>query len=698
MFSAGVKSAPLTVTVLAAVVLCAGVRPPAAKGEPVTQGPAPASNAGSLQSGVRGQDFDETVRPQDDFYRYVNGRWLARTEIPSDRSNYSVFVMLEEGAQRDLHTIAEDAARSGAAAGTDAQKVGDFYASFMDEAAIERRGLAPLKADLARIDALTSKRDIASYFGHAQRIAAIYPFTYSVAIDEKKSSEYVSVVSQSGIGMPDRDYYLSDDAQLKGVREKYRVYVKELLEAANTPDAAVAAQRVFALESKLAKASWSRVQNRDDEKTYNRYDLAALGKLTPAFDWNAFLAAAQVPVGKVKAVIVMQPSYFQALNGMIADVPVADWRAYFRYQLLNSYAPELPAKFVKLHFEFNDRTVSGIEELKPRWKQALDTMENAIGDLVGKLYVERHFRADAKRRIDQLVGNLEAAFAESIDSLEWMTPATKQKAHEKLAQLATKIGYPERWRDWSRLEVRRDDLIGNEMRASAVVFDRGVNKLGGPIDKTEWDMTPQTVNAYNDTSSNSIEFPAAILQPPFFDVTADDAVNYGAIGAIIGHEISHGFDDQGRRYDGAGNMNDWWAPQDSEEFTRRAKLLGAQYSALSPIAGMHINGDLTMGENIADLAGVATAYRAYRLSLQGRPAPVIGGFTGDQRFFIGWAQCWARKYREDELRKRLLTDSHSPGEYRTNAILANLAEFYAAFDVKAGDKMYRDPKDRVRIW
>jgi putative endopeptidase len=688
------------VTVVAVCILCACMRSPAAeKDEAVTAGlAASSSSGGSLQSGVHDQDFDKAVRPQDDFYRYVNGRWLARTEIPSDRSNYSVFIMLEEGAQRDLRVIVEEAARSGAAAGTDAQKVGDFYASFMDEPAVERRGLAPLTAELARINALASSRDIAGYFGHAQRIGAIHPFTYSVAIDVKKSTEYVSVVSQSGIGMPDADYYLSDDVHLKDVREKYRAYVKDLLAAANTPNAAAAAEQVFGLESRLAKAYWSRVQSRDDEKTYNRYDLATLGKLMPAFDWSAFLAGAQVPVGKVKAVIVRQPSYFEALNGMIVDVPVADWRSYFRYQLLNTYAPDLPAKFVKLHFEFNDRTVSGIEVLKPRWKQGLDTVENAIGDLVGKMYVERYFRADAKRRADKLVGNLKVAFSKSIDSLEWMTPATKERAHAKLAQMATKIGYPERWRDWSRLEVRRDDLIGNEMRAAVVVFERGVNKLGGPIDKTEWDMTPQTVNAYNDSSSNQIEFPAAILQPPLFDAAADDAVNYGAIGAIIGHEISHAFDDQGRRYDGAGNLNDWWAPQDGVEFTRRVKLLSAQYSALSPLAGMHLNGDLTLGENIADLAGVATAYRAYQLSLQGKPAPVIGGFTGDQRFFIGWAQCWARKYREDELRRRLLTDSHSPGEYRTNAVLANLAEFDAAFDVKAGDKMYRDPKDRVRIW
>ena len=351
-----------------------------------------------------------------------------------------------------------------------------------------------------------------------------------------------------------------------------------------------------------------------------------------------------------------------------------------------------------MQFDFSQRAVSGVEEMKPRWKRGVDTVEGAIGDLAGKMYVERHFSKDAKRRMDELVGNLKTAFAAGIDNLQWMTPATKQKAHAKLALFTTKIGYPEKWRDWSTLEVKRDDLIGNEMRAAAVSFDRGVNKLGGPIDKTEWLMTPQTVNAYYNPPANEIVFPAAILQPPFFNVAADDAVNYGAIGAVIGHEISHGFDDQGRRYDGAGNLSDWWAPADNEEFNRRAKLLGAQYGALSPIPGANVNGDLTMGENIADLAGLAMAYRAYQVSLKGKQAPVIDGFTGDQRFFIGWAQGWARKYREDELRKRLLTDPHSPSEYRTNAVVANLPEFQRAFGVKEGDKMYRSPDERVTIW
>jgi predicted metalloendopeptidase len=683
------KSKLLLLMPLVLVAACAVERAAA----PKTESTAP------LGSGVTLQNFDKTVRPQDDFYRHVNGRWLNVTSIPTDRSNYGAFTLLEEGAERHLREILEEAAsQPSRAPGSDSQKVGDFYASFMDEAAIDSKGLQPLAQEFARIEAIASLKDLATYVGHSQRIAVAQPFVYFIAIDERKSTEYISTVYQTGLGMPDRDYYLSDDAQLKDVREKYRVYIGDLLAAAGTPDAAKAAQKIFALEVRLAQAHWTRVQNRDVEKTYNRYDLAALAKLMPAFDWNAFLGAAAVPVAKAPAIIVTQPSYFEALNKAIQDVPLTDWKAYFRYKLLSTYAPDLPARFVELQFNFNGRTVSGIEEMKPRWKRGVDTVENAIGDLVGKIYVERHFSYAAKQRMDQLIGNLIEAYSEGIDDLEWMSGTTKQKAHAKLALFTAKIGYPEKWRDWSSLQVRRDDLIGNEMSAAAVVHDRGIAKLGGRIDKTEWFMTPQTVNAYYNPPANEIVFPAAILQPPFFNVAADDAVNYGAIGAVIGHEISHGFDDQGRRYDGEGNLNDWWAPQDNEEFTRRAKALGAQYSALSPVAGLNINADLTMGENIADLSGIAVAYRAYKLSLKGKPAPVIDGFTGDQRFFIGWAQGWARKYREDELRKRMRTDPHSPSEYRTNAVVANLPEFHQAFDVKPGDKMYRAAPERVKIW
>ena len=652
-----------------------------------------------LKSGVLQQNFDKSVRPQDDFYHYVNGQWLTETAIPSDRSNYGTFTLLEEGAEKNLRDILEEASKQAhPVAGSDQQKLGDFYASFMDEASIEARGLKPLALELSRIDALKSLTEVARYVGHAQRIGVPHPFAFFVAIDKRNSTQYLGTVTQSGLSLPDRDYYLSDDARFKGIREKYVAYIGDLLGAANTPDAATAAPKILALETKLATAQWTRVQNRDAEKTYNRVDSKALAQLTPGLDWTAFFDGAGVPAAKVAAINVIQPSYFSALAKTFEEVPLADWRVYLRFKLLNSYASDLPARFVKLNFDFNQGVISGIEQNKPRWKRGVDTVEGGIGEIAGKAYVERYFSADAKRRMEALVDNLKVAYAQGIDQLEWMTPATKAKAHAKLAQFTTKIGYPSKWRDWSTLQVKRDDLVGNEMRAADVVFERNVRKLGGPIDKTEWQMTPQTVNAYYSSTSNEIVFPAAILQPPFFDVQADDAVNYGGIGAVIGHEMSHGFDDQGRRYDGAGNLNDWWATQDNDEFGRRAKAFGAQYNALSPFPGLHVNGDLTMGENIADLGGMAMAYRAYKLSLQGKEAPVIDGLTGDQRFFIGWAQVWARKYRDDELKKRLLTDPHSPSEYRSNNIVGNLPQFYAAFGVQPGDKMYRPEAQRVKIW
>jgi predicted metalloendopeptidase len=680
----------LSMLVSAAVVVgCAG-SPPA--DEPAKVSAAP------RQSGVVAHNMDTSVRPQDDFYRFVNGQWLAVTPIPSDRSNYGAFTLLQEGAEHNLRQILEEAAQANAPLGSDTQKVGDFYASFMDEAAIEAKGLTPLEPELARIDKLASKKDLAGHIGRSQRLFVSHPFVFFVAIDEKNSTQYVGSVYQTGLGMPDRDYYLSEEERLKGVRAKYVAYIKDMLALAGTPNAEQAAQKIFDIELQLAKAHWTRVQNRDAEKTYNRYDRNALAKLMPSFDWSAFFAGAQIPETKVQAIVVTQPSYFEALDKVIAETPIEDWRAYFRFKLLNTYAPDLSSRFVNLHFDFNDRTVSGIETLKPRWRRGVETIDGAIGELAGKVYVERHFSQDAKKRMDALVENLKVAYAQGIDDLEWMTPETKKKAHAKLARFTTKIGYPEKWRDWSALEVKRGDIVGNDMRAAGVVFDRGIKKLGGPIDKTEWLMTPQTVNAYYYPPANEIVFPAAILQPPFFNVAADDAINYGAIGGVIGHEISHGFDDQGRRYDGEGNLNDWWAPEDNEEFTRRAKQLGEQYAALSPIPGLNVNPDLTMGENIADLAGLAMAYRAYKVSLKGKEAPVIDGFTGDQRFFIGWAQGWARKYREDELRKRILTDPHSPSEYRTNAVVMNVDEFHEAFDTKPGDKMYRPPEERVRIW
>ena len=458
--------------------------------------PSTAAPAGILKSGVYQQNIDKSVRPQDDFYRHINGGWLATMQIPADRSNYGTFTKLQEDAERDLRDILEEAVKSKAAAGTDAQKVGDYYASFLDEAAVEARGLKPLSAELARIDALKTSQDVAGYVGRSQRMFVAHPFAFFVSIDEKNSTQYVSIVTQSGLGMPDRDYYLSDDAKLKGIREKYEPYVSDLLALAATPDAAGAAKKIFAIETRIAQAHWTRVQNRDAEKTYNRYEFADLAKLMPAFDWDAFLGGAQIPARESAG---GDRHAAELLRGARQDLRRGAGRGLaclLPLQAAHTYAPDLSAKFVQLQFEFTDRTVSGIEELKPRWKRGVDTLEGTLGDLVGKMYVERHFKPEAKQRMDALVNNLKAAFASGIDELEWMTPETKRKAHEKLALFTTKIGYPDKWRDWSKLEVRRDDLVGNEMRAAAVLFERDVNKLGGPIDRTEWLMTPQTVNAY----------------------------------------------------------------------------------------------------------------------------------------------------------------------------------------------------------
>jgi putative endopeptidase len=656
-----------------------------------------ASSGNETTSGVRLQNFDRNVRPQDDLYRFVNGAWLASIEIPADKSNYGLFAVLDDQAEKDLHAILEQAAAQKDVAG-DLQKVGDFYASYMDEARAEELGLKPLEAELKRIDAIRTPRDLAVAVGRLQRIGVNQPFAYYIAIDKKNSNAYISYIYQSGLGMPDRDYYLSEDAKMQAVREQYRAFIRNLLMLAGSAetDAVAAAERIFNLELRLAKAQWTRVQNRDANKTYNKHSVKELQALMPHFDWRAFLEGAASP--KVDDIVVNQPEFFKELGAAAGDVPLAQWREYLRYKTIAAYAKYLDSRFVALDFEFNGRVLSGVAELSPRWKRGVEAVENSIGEIAGRLYVERHFSEVAKQRVKALVANLQRAYAQGIDQLEWMTPETKAQAQAKLAKFTPKIGYPDKWRDWSALEVRRDDLVGNVQRAAIVDYDRDVAKLGGPVDRTEWRMTPQTVNAYYSPTANEIVFPAAILQPPFFDVHADDAVNYGAIGMVIGHEISHGFDDQGRHYDGDGNLKGWWTDADDREFRKRAAQLVKQFASYSPLPGLNINGELTLGENIADLAGVTMAHRAYILSLNGEPAPKLDGFTGEQRFFIGLAQVWPRKYRDDELRKRLLTDSHSPSEYRVNGTVVNQPEFVEAFGLKPGDKLFLPPEQRVKIW
>jgi predicted metalloendopeptidase len=536
---------------------------------------------------------------------------------------------------------------------------------------------------------------VARYIGYTMRIGVGQPFIWYTAPDSKNSSVYLGALTQNGLTMPDRDYYLSPDEKFAQFRAKFTIYVEQMLARAGERNAKSAALRISALETRIANAQWTKVQNRDPVKTYNPMSLPEYQKLAPGFDWVAFFDGLGAPAQRMD---INQPSFFKGIAQLVKTVPVADWRLYFKFQLLDSYAPALSKEFADLEFDFKQRTLNGAQEPRPRWRQAVDSMGNNMGELVGRMYVDAHFGAEAKLRMLHLVDNLLKAFDSSIDTLEWMGPETRVEAKRKLAKITVKIGYPDKWRNYSSLAVKRDDLIGNLLRAAEFEHQRYVTRSGGPVDKGEWLMTPQTVNAYYNPSTNEITFPAAILRPPFYDPEADDAVNYGGIGAVIGHEISHGFDDQGRQFDGDGNLRDWWMAGDTDNFKARANRVVSQFNGYTVLGDQHINGELTLGENIGDLSGLAVAFKAYKMSLNGQPAPVLDGFTGDQRFFLGWGQVWRRKYRDPELLKRVKTDPHAPSEFRTNGPTGNIDAFYDAFGVKPGDGMYRPQNERVKIW
>jgi len=646
--------------------------------------------------GIDTTNFDRRIRPQDDFFKFVNGSWLARTAIPADASSWGAFNELTEKSRVAIHGILEDAAKSNAAAGSEQRKIGDLYTSFMDSAQVEKLGIAPLKPELATIARLSSTKQLPETFAHFARLGIQNPFAVGVGADPKASSVNIVQVGQSGLGLPDRDYYLRNDATIAKTRDAYVAYITRMLTVANQPDPAGAAKRILALETSIATPQWDRAKSRDRNLSYNKMTVAQLAAETPSYDWNAYLKAASL--GAAKDVIVRQPDYVKAMNDVIAKTPASTWREYLTFKLLDRYANELPAAYVGARFAFRDSTLSGQQQMSPRWKRASAEVEGAMGEAAGKLYVQKYFPPAAKARMDQLVKNILAAYKVGIDSLEWMSPATKTAAQDKLAHFTVKIAYPDHWRDYSRLLIKRDDLLGNAIRTAEFQYDDMASQLGKPVDKTRWGMTPQTVNAYYNASNNEIVFPAAILQPPFFDPNADDAVNYGAIGAVIGHEIGHGFDDQGSKSDGFGNLRDWWTPADAAAFKQRTQKLGAEYAAINPIDTLHINPGLTMGENIGDNSGLMQAYRAYRISLHGKEAPVIDGLTGDQRFFMGYAQIWRTKFRDAALRNQLLTNPHSPGMARAFVPLTNNDAFMKAFGVKPGDKMWRDPKDRVKIW
>jgi putative endopeptidase len=661
------------------------------------QAPQPAASGPSPRLGFDPANFDTSVRPQDDFYLFANGTWLKNTEIPSDRASFGTFDELRMRSEAALHELLEEAAATpNRASGSDLQKVGDFYQSMMDSARIEALGMRPLRSELQRIARLPSKGALPQQFAHLQRLGVQAPFGFFVGQDQRQSDRYIAQISQSGLGLPDRDFYFRDGESFERTRAAYLTYIETLLRHAGERNAAAAARSIVALETAIAEAHWDRARNRDREATYNLKTVAELQALTPSFSWSVFLR--ETGGERTPGIVVRQPDYLQALNTIIDETPLATWRQYMTFKLLDAYAGVLPDAIGAAQFEFRGRVLSGLEEPSPRWKRAVGATEGALGEVAGRMYVERHFSPEAKARMQELVDNLIVAFRQSIDELEWMGPETKLEAQAKLAKFNVKIGYPDEWRDYSALEVRAGDAAGNQMRAAQFRYARMIERLGNPIDRNEWGMTPQTVNAYYSSTMNEIVFPAAILQPPFFNLDADDAVNYGAIGGVIGHEIGHGFDDQGSRSDGDGNLRNWWTEADAKAFGERTGRLAEQYSRYCPIDGLCIDGRVALGENVGDLSGLTVAYRAYRLSLDGEEPPVIDGFTGDQRFFLGWAQIWRMNYRDEALRQRVLVGPHSPNMYRVNGVMVNMPEFYEAFGVQPGDKLYLPPEERVKIW
>ncbi len=635
-------------------------------------------------SGIETQYFDPATRPQDDFYQYVNGKWLAVTTIPPDKSGYGPAYALIDQAQEELRGIIEAAAADASApAGSDERKIGDLYASYMDEARLAELGIQPLAPLLARIDAVVSKREIARLMVELERIGVDVPFELSIDQDSRHSTEYAAGLYQSGLGLPDRDYYLlAKDAKLAAVRTGYERTIERMLALSGDPHAAADARAVMKLETDLARVQWSKVANRDPVKTYNKVAIADLAKLSPGFAWPAYLGASGLD-GRVESVIVSQPSYLRGFGKILAGTPLAAWKAYFRWHLLRSYGRYLDQRFVDATFAFEGPVLRGVPENRPRWKRGVSVVETAMGFAVGKLYVARYFPPESKARMEKLVADLREAYRQSIDTLDWMGPQTRREAQAKLAKLTTKIGYPDRWRDYSALEIRRDDLVGNVMRAVNFEYLRNLHKLGKPIDRDEWFMTPQTVNAYYNPSMNEVVFPAAYLQPPYFNPDADDAANYGGVGATIGHEISHGFDDTGSQFDGDGNLRNWWTKADHQRFAAKTRALVAQYDAYSPLAGYTINGALTLGENIADNSGLEIAYQAYRLSLGSKDAPVIDGMTGDQRFFLSYAQGWREKLRPEQLIVYLKSDTHAPDKFRCNGSLVQPRCFLRGLRCKA---------------
>jgi putative endopeptidase len=686
---------------LAAVAVCACL-PAEEKPVPATSAPAAPAAASATTSAARAAigDFgldlaagNPHVRPGDDFFAYANGSWYDTFSIPADKASFGPFNTLDDLSKERVRRIIERAAAAHAAPGTPEQQIGDYYAAYLDEAAIETKGLAAAQPDLERIAAAGTRADIAQLFGEPG-FASL--FDVQLPADFKNPDRYCIFISESSLGLPDRDYYLKDDAQLQALRAKYVAYIAQMLTLGGASDASQQARDIMAFETAAAKVQWPIEKRRDMTAIYNPRTRQQLLAFAPGFPWQTFFKVQQL--GSRQELVLGELSAIHDLAALFERTPPPTLRAFLRFHYLSSHAQYLPKRFDEARFAFYGQTLRGQPQQRERWKRAVDAVNDAVGESVGRLYVAQYFPPESKAKMQQLVAELEAALSERIDALDWMTPQTKTRAHEKLAAFTPKIGYPDKWKDYSALVIRRDDLLGNVRRAAEWQWNYQVARLEQPVDRAEWQMTPQEINAYYNPSNNEIVFPAAILQPPFFDPNADAAVNFGAIGAVIGHEMGHGFDDQGRKFGPDGAMQDWWTAQDAEVFSARTARLIKEFSAFEALPGLKVNGANTIGENIGDLGGLNMAHEAYRLSLKGQPAPVLGGLSGDQRFFLAYAQVWREKYRDGALRELVMADVHSPAQFRVNGPLPNIDAWYAAFGVQPGDRLYIKPEDRVRIW
>jgi putative endopeptidase len=653
-------------------------------------------DAAPPRSGIDVSYLDSNIKPGDDFFAYVNGKWVEETEMPADKSRYGAFDILRDESQEKVKAIIEMSATGDFAKGSDEQKVGDLYKSYLDMDTRNARGVEPLQPELERIASIASHSELAVYFAGANRRGYGMPFALSQFSDMKNPSYYGIYAFQAGLGLPDREYYFTDDEKSATLRDKYVAHIAKMFDLAGMPDGAAAAATIMALETRLAGKQMKKEDTRNPAANYNKVATAELSGVMPAFNWDGYLAAAGI--AEIDGLILYMTDYMRALDDIIANTNLETWRTYLSWKALDGAASTLNDELDVQNFGFFGKTLSGTEEQREPWRRAVGIVNGSLGEVVGKVYVKNHFPPDAKERMLTLVGNLINAYEKSIKELEWMGEETKAEALDKLSKFTPKIGYPDEWRDYSALDIEADDLFGNLERARAAEYQRELDRQGGPVDRGEWGMTPQTVNAYYQPMLNEIVFPAAILQPPFFDLEADEAVNYGAIGAVIGHEIGHGFDDQGSSFDGDGVLRDWWTEEDRAEFKKRTDKLVDQYSAFQPFDDLSVNGEFTLGENIGDLGGISIGLLAYKMSLHGEDAPVIDGLTGEQRVFLGFGQVWRGKIRDEELRRRIAIDPHSPAVYRANGAVRNVPEFYEAFDVGEDDALYLPPEERVKIW